>query len=318
MPDYARSSWALLVSFCLHAFVLSLVFTVSSASTEASPVPPRDDWVGETVEVEQLLAGPVRHAGPSAPAAAAAARAENADESAGSPPSQAQQPAAPKEPPPVPEKPVVEQKVATQSPQGASPKSRGAESAKAAPAGKPAEDPAEALSRRIFDYRPKASSAPENEAHATAPAAGGATKVGAEGEAKGVRDLARAFTRAIPAANTRDPAWNRLPLGDAGTVRVTITIRADGMLEATPHGEPRDHLERLIQRTVLALQGGRFAVSRPERGSETLVIDVTLSTRPIDEGPLMLGFEPPRRGRRGKAYFQLPTGRFVEAFVAVE
>jgi hypothetical protein len=293
---------------------------VSRASTVADPVPPRDDWVGETVEVEQLVAGPARPAGPSAAAAAAAARTENADESAGSPQSRAQQPEAQKEPPASDsEKPVVEQKVAEHASQSASPKSRAAESGKAEAASKPAEDPADALARRIFDYRPKTSSAPENdEAHATAPSTGGATKVGAEGEAKGVRDLARAFTRAIPAANTRDPAWNRLPLGDAGTVRVTITIQADGMLEATPHGEPPDHLERLVQRTLLALQGGRFAVSRPERGSETLVIDVTLSTRPIEDGPLMLGFEPPRRGRRGKAYFQLPTGRFVEAFVTVE
>ena len=53
-------------------------------------------------------------------------------------------------------------------------------------------------------------------------------------------------------------------------------------------------------------------------GTETLRLDVTLSERPKNDGPLALGFEAPSPGNPGRAYFQLASGRFVEAKVAIE
>lgn len=129
----------------------------------------------------------------------------------------------------------------------------------------------------------------------------------------GRRVLGRAFARAIPAANTKDPVWNRLPLGPAGETTIRLAVLADGSLAPVEHSRNTPpHLERLVDRTLLALMGGRFAL--PDRREQTLTLRLQLriSQRPPSSGPLELGFEPPGFDRPGRAYFQLPSGRFVE------
>jgi hypothetical protein len=132
------------------------------------------------------------------------------------------------------------------------------------------------------------------------------------------RELVRAFTRAIPAVNTRDPAWARLPLGAAGETRIVLRVAEDGSVADVEHHEqPPPHLERLVTRTVLALRGGRFELVDKQQHQAILELSLRISQKPVESGPLELGFEAPRDRRPGRAYFQLPSGRFIEVEVEV-
>lgn len=136
------------------------------------------------------------------------------------------------------------------------------------------------------------------------------------------RGFAKAFTRAVPAANNGDPVWGELPLGPVGSVRVSVTVGTDGAIDDSKvldkPRKPPPHLARFVDRTLILLRGGRFALTNGGAGTETLRLDVTLSEHPIDDGPLALGFEAPSPGTPGRAYFQLASGRLVEARVAIE
>jgi hypothetical protein len=161
----------------------------------------------------------------------------------------------------------------------------------------------------------------------TDPAGGSAVRAkiggmaGNETEAT-ARGFAKAFTRAVPAANSGDPVWGELPLGPVGSVRVSVTVGADGAIDDSKvldkPRKPPPHLARFVDRTLILLRGGRFALTNGGAGTETLRVDVTLSERRMDDGPLALGFEAPSPGSPGRAYFQLASGRLVEAKVAVE
>jgi hypothetical protein len=143
-----------------------------------------------------------------------------------------------------------------------------------------------------------------------------------------VRNLARAFTRAIPAACSGDPIWQSLPLGAAGSFDLTIAIDEDGHItSAVPSSAAvPPHLSRLAERTISLLRAGRFALSRTDAtaGEETLRIGVVLSSvgapaesDPSSTGPFDLGFEPPSPGHAGRAYFTLRSGRHVEVSVKI-
>jgi hypothetical protein len=103
---------------------------------------------------------------------------------------------------------------------------------------------------------------------------------------------------------------------------VSVTVDADGTIGDSKvldrPQKPPSHLARLVERTLILLRGGRFALTNGGVGTETLRLDVTLSERPMANGPLALGFEAPAPGNPGRAYFQLATGRFVEAKVTIE
>ena len=135
------------------------------------------------------------------------------------------------------------------------------------------------------------------------------------------RSLAKAFTRAIPAAISKDPIWSELALGAAGSARIEITIDEEGKIaSAEPERPPPKQLKRLLDRTLILLRSGRFALSRGEgAGSETLELEATISERQAqaDEfanprDPTQLGFEPPSGEKAGRAFFTLASGRHVE------
>jgi hypothetical protein len=192
--------------------------------------------------------------------------------------------------------------------------------AEAHPVARRAPETEESLAQRILAYRPKSRSAePEKDIDVGHGKAGGMANTDKEAPARG---FAKAFTRAVPAANTGDPIWGRLPLGPVGFVRVSVTVGADGAIDESKvldePQKPPSHLERLVDRTLILLRGGHFALTNGGAGTETLRLDVTLSERPMESGPLALGFEAPSPGSPGRAYFQLSTGRFVEVKVAIE
>jgi hypothetical protein len=127
---------------------------------------------------------------------------------------------------------------------------------------------------------------PRSEQHATAPASsasdgarssGASGSFGAEGPAA-VRSLARAFTRAIAPANHADAAWSKLSPGDAGSIKVTITLDDDGHLALTSlPANASPLLEGLVKRTVALLRGGSYAVRGPSAS-----LTITLSARALD------------------------------------
>jgi hypothetical protein len=141
--------------------------------------------------------------------------------------------------------------------------------------------------------------------------------------------LAKAFSKAVTAAANRDSTWDALPLGSAGAVRVSITIDDAGRVERTVVAERDsvpDHLVRLVDRTLLLLRAGRFALSSSEATArtETLRVEVTLSqVEPQEdyEDPkhtVAMGFEPPLPGRPGRAWFVHAAGRRFEAKISLD
>jgi hypothetical protein len=175
-----------------------------------------------------------------------------------------------------------------------------------------AADPAAALARKILDYQPPSRPTPQS-----VPASG-AFSAGHDEPSGEKRSLARAFTRALPVANTGDPVWDRLPVGDAGSIVVVLSVDEEGkMLELEQRERPRPppYLVRSVERALLLLRSGRFA-TKAGGGRQAFRLDVTLSDRPANSGPLALGYEPPRTGKSGRAYFQLPSGRFVDVAVS--
>lgn len=182
----------------------------------------------------------------------------------------------------------------------------------------PVEPPQDDLAARILAYHPPApKTQPESESAGPV-----SSTMGAAGAAGRPREFARAFTRAIPAANTNDTIWDRLPLGDAGSIVLDITLDDTGTISnKSIHDKPQrppPFLEHLVNRTLLALKGGQFVLTGASRGTQTIRVDVVLSERAVGNGPLELGFETPRPGHPGRGYFQLSSGRFVEARVTIE
>jgi len=163
---------------------------------------------------------------------------------------------------------------------------------------------------------------------AASQASGSAGPTGQSGVAGPTADLAKAFAKAVTAATHRDPLWDQLPLGSVGVARVVITVDDEGHLKSSEldeRDEVPDPIQRLIERTMLFLQKGRFALSGRElgAGSQTLEIEVTLSSVEPEEDyddprhTVSLGFEPPRIGKPGRAYFVHAAGRRFDAKISV-
>lgn len=253
-----------------------------------APTPPAalgpDRWSGDTVEIADDESG--SSAAPEAPAAMPAPAA-----------------VAP---------PTVPRTVPTPAPPATSPPPATAAAPRAVQAPAP-----RAPSRRA--RRESGARSGTDASAAGASAASGS--FGAEGEAT-VRDLVRAFTRAIPAASSADPGWNDVALGALGGCEVTLAIDAQGAIVDTtvaPGAPPM--MARLVRRTVALLGGGRFghgdaAAPARLRIDARVSPDATPAPAGATGGAYGLGFEPATAEHPARAWFVLPTGRRIDATVA--
>jgi hypothetical protein len=142
-----------------------------------------------------------------------------------------------------------------------------------------------------------------------------------------VRRLGYAFTRAIPAATPADSAWKELPTGLVGTIRIELSVGEDnrlGDVQPLPprQGEPPTPavLKRMVERTVILLRAGQFALSGSNQpGKELLIIEVRLRDEaPEDDASgvvVQKKFDGATPGHAGSAYFRYDTGRVFEAKV---
>jgi hypothetical protein len=152
---------------------------------------------------------------------------------------------------------------------------------------------------------------------------------GSQGLPPGVRSLPSAFTRAIPAATGADPIWQTLPVGSERPFTVAIEVGADGhissaeILKEKDGSAPEAQASHLRERVLALLGGGLFALQNDVgAGRELFRVTITLSERAVhdDDDPAQLverGFDPPRTGAPGRAYFTLASGRHFEARVQV-
>lgn len=139
-----------------------------------------------------------------------------------------------------------------------------------------------------------------------------------------MRDLGRAFTRAIPAACSADSTWSKLPAGDAGTLVAELRVGADGHLGSMePMGKDAPKaLVNVLRRTLPLLQSGIFAVrgGAVSAGIETIELKATVSDEPGSDateggGKDNLAFS--YGAGRGKASFTQAGGRKVDISVRV-
>ena len=290
---------SLLGSLGLHGgVVLALLITAQRAPAPAVIVPARADaWQGNAVEVDAIA---TPEATPNI-ANAASAPAE----------SEPSAPAAPSEP--------------SEPTPRSQPKAASTEQA-VEPAPKPRpRRPRRAASPSATDLAAATPGSGNHESNSAA--ATGA--FGSEGLPPGVRSLPSAFTRAIPPATGADPLWQSLPAGTQRPFILSVRVDADGHISEAKWVDAHDgrgaplQFEHLRERVIALLGGGLFALQNDSvAGTDLFRITITLSDRAVHEesGPAELverGFEPPRSGAPGRAYFTLASGRHFEAKVEV-
>jgi hypothetical protein len=322
-----RTGAALAVSFVLHAGAALLVLLYARSLPAERPLaPPADVWAGRMVEITTEAGGELGRTVPAVPGQPSPEPApETAANDEAAEPTRASRPAAPSPPAQVAGPARAEPSIREAPPEAARPapeRVARAPRAERVEAEAPAVEPQPAdLASRILSYRPTPRPRPAAEEPAGSGTPGPVeppAPLGAAGEAGPPRNFARAFTRAIPAATTHDPAWTHLPAGPAGELEFTVEIDAAGQVAARDLGrDPPAHLERLVDRTLLALGGGRFELAGATSGKQRLRLSVNLSDQPVDEGPLALGFRSPGPGAPGLAYFQLASGRRVDVIVTL-
>jgi hypothetical protein len=297
---------ALLVSLAVHAAVLAGARRGGAAHDQAIVAPPsttvEDVWAGRSPEAtggRELV--DVDVAGPAALAPAA--------------------PPAPT-PPAAPAAPAAREAIA------AAPHAN----AKAPP-------PRAKAPPREAPERPAArTSAPTSEAPARAPRRPGPPQVAAKGDdanaagggnagaygaeaVGGVRDLARAFTRAIPPACDQDAAWKAAPIGAVGSLRVVVSVDERGHVERfeVTSKDPPKALLSLVRRTLALLDAGTFSIrtaGKAEPGAEELEVSAqTSDVGDEEEGPARFGLRYAWEGGRGTASFTQLGGRHVDVRV---
>ncbi|MEZ4314578.1 MAG: hypothetical protein R3F14_41720 [Polyangiaceae bacterium] len=153
----------------------------------------------------------------------------------------------------------------------------------------------------------------------TSGGAGGKTGSFGSAGAASVRDLGKAFTRAIPPACAKDPVWASLAPGKAGTLRAVLTVDAEGHLaSAEPVGEnPPKHLVNVLRRTLPMLKAGTFAVKNGAvtAGTQTLELTAVVSDEPADDSGAQDNLSFTYEGGSGKASFTQTGGRKVDISV---
>jgi outer membrane biosynthesis protein TonB len=285
---------ALVLSFAIHAAIFGVAHPLVFRPAAAAPplAPAEDRWTGTTAELP--FAGPVGALydvsldPPAAPPAA---------------PAPAVLPAAVPAPdlPPVPSP----TRAGTSVP-------RPLASSPSTPASAPPRP-----RRRPRSEVPAGERSSSSAAGASAAPGGGAGSFGAEGAAS-LRDLGRAFTRAIAPASDSDPVWASVALGDAGKIEVAVHVDGSGHIaSAEPRGvDPPRALVSLLRRTFVMLQAGTFAVRGREiaEGTEILALHAVVREARTEDHQDGVEYE----GGRGKSEFtQAASGRHVEVTVKV-
>jgi outer membrane biosynthesis protein TonB len=296
----------LFASLAVHAAPLALMrLPVAAARTDASPTTaePIDRWSGTTADIApervyDVSVDPPGAGQPGAPALPSRAPVP-------SPPAKATAPTDPERSEPAPAKP---------SPPSEKPKRR---SAATPDATAPVDDAA--------THRPRQEAARPSSAEGSAEDRGGGSRggsFGAEGPSA-VRDLGRAFTRAIPPACQADLTWSKLAAGEGGRIEVAIEIDETGHITGFKPAEddPPKHLLALVKRTIALLEAGTFALrgGSVSRGTEVLRIQASMRDVGVDDGEaggaagLSFAYD---RGK-GKAGFTQAGGRHVDVSVEV-
>jgi hypothetical protein len=135
--------------------------------------------------------------------------------------------------------------------------------------------------------------------------------------------MGRAFTRAIPAASSADQQWAALPLGDAGTIEITIDIDETGHITGwrPVDASPPKQLVSMVRRTMVLLESGTFSLKSGSiaRGVQVLKLRARVSEADPDTddapaGGVRLQFT--YEGGRGTAAFT-QLSRRVEVSVQV-
>lgn len=336
-PARSRPStpWALVASVVVHG---GLVGLARPAPPPAAPVAavasddPVDRWTGSTLLPSAALVDvtvdvdPGRSLG--APAAAAAT-----NEPTRAPPSPGLTiPSKPPEPEAA-SRPTSERPAAKRSTPKPPTKEPSTERAGERSEGEAGAASAAATAPRSLAPRPPQgqrttagrSAATPPVAEATRGAGSGSGDYGADGPGR-ARDMGRAFTRAIPAACQADPSWQTLPLGDAGTLEVTVEVDAEGKIAGfrPSDRDPPEALVRVVKRTVALLGAGTFALRHGTvgAGSQVLALSVRITPAPAASGddeatPSKTQLEFTYDGGRGKAAFTTEGGRRVEVTLRV-
>lgn len=358
----AKGAWvmrtAVVVSILAHASLIGAAGLRKQTPVREEPPPVADVWAGTTsmpVGSEELV--DVDTLGGSAPQTAPAPTPIPAMPSG--PDTQDEAPVEAPKPPVVPEKPAPQDKPAAEKPETpeqedprAADKKPESASEKPAPQSKPddskppaspEQDKPTAQDKPVAQDEP----APETEKkpartakHAKptlpVPASAGSAEAapdasaksssggsfGAEG-APSVRDLGRAFTRALPPACDSDKTWATLPAGSAGSIDVVVNISDEGRItgfEPMTKDPPR-HLTNAVKRTLALLQGGIFAIAGGSvtAGQQVLRLSVELSDTTVSEedasGAAAFGLASRWEGKKGVASFTQMSGRHVEITV---
>lgn len=145
---------------------------------------------------------------------------------------------------------------------------------------------------------------------------------GAEGTAT-VRDLGKAFTRALPAASSPEKTWGSLKAGSAGSIEVAVAIGEEGKVTGFEvlSKDPPAHLLSAVKRTVDMLKFGTFMRNgeTATTGRNVFRLVAEVSEREVSEedvsGAAAFGLGSEWDGRKGKAHFTQVSGKHVEMSV---
>jgi hypothetical protein len=128
----------------------------------------------------------------------------------------------------------------------------------------------------------------------------------------------------VPIVASGDPVWSTLPLGPAGSTDATLVLDEEGKPHVASALSGPSHLQRLIQKTVSVMSGGRFGIAGADGVASEQKVHVTVlltqEAAPTEDqsasgGVFALRFEPPDDHNVSHAFFTLASGRRVEVSV---
>jgi outer membrane biosynthesis protein TonB len=354
---------AVVVSILAHASLIGAAGLRKSSSAPVELAPPTDVWAGTTalptgseelVDVE-ALGGSSPETQPAPPALPAAPPGNDSTDDIpiepappvvpdkpaepdkpkvkepSKTPEKTPEPAKPKVDPSKPEKPEPKNESA---PEKKDPKTKAADPKEPAPNSsdkpedqdKPTSEAEKKPARTA--KRPKPGPAPaatpanaDGSADGTGKSSSGGS-FGAEGAAT-VRDLGKAFTRALPAASSPEKTWGSLKAGSAGSIEVAVAIGEEGKVTGFEvlSKDPPAHLLSAVKRTVDMLKFGTFMRNgeTATTGRNVFRLVAEVSEREVSEedvsGAAAFGLGSEWDGRKGKAHFTQVSGKHVEMSV---